>query len=109
MKTGPGLIALLLLGACGATGEPNAQNMVDHAMTAEAEIAADAAARADRLDEEAQTLLTAASHNGADATEWRNQADADLAEAAAIRARGQRAGAAAKDRIEARDRLLNGR
>lgn len=103
------LATLLPLAGCARPDTANQQAEIDNAMDADAAATEAADDRAQHLDRQAGALLDAANATrGAAATALRNEAGADLSDAAAIRQQGQASGAAVEERMERADGLLNG-
>jgi phage-related minor tail protein len=98
----------LALAACNKA-PANEQAVVEGAQNADAAIVDDADDRADHLDEAGAALMADANQvGGAEGRTLRNEAEADLDNAAAVRADGQENGATAEEAIEAKAGLLNG-
>ena len=102
--------ALLVLAGCSAHAPANesADAVVANATENYEDTVRDADDRADRLDELSGELDQAANQVGGTAgRNLRNESATDQADAAAIRARGQRDGEQDEDAIENRAGLLN--
>lgn len=92
---------LLLLFCSACSQNPGNEQLVEgNAIRAEERIADDADDRADHLDEKSAELAREAEAKGAGGQALRNESNADLEAAAAIRAEGQEQSVEARDKIE---------
>lgn len=95
--------------ACSFSADAvNNQQAVDNALDADEAVVENAGDRADHLDELASERLHEANATGdIAAAELRNEAAADISEAALIRRGGQVDGVRSEERIEAQAGLIN--